>query len=321
MNRGFRWVPLLFPWFILSTALVLRWKGLHLWLSWEAFLLLAFPGYLFPVLTSLFFQKRILVPLLVSLIAAIFLVLIGTVLGVGFPVRDFGPLYIYQTHFIKTARYAGVIYLVLSFGLYRRKKEWFSPEKHLFLSSIWFVFLPALIIYLANGFSDYGGDTTFNGLLPWRILQGEGLTFSREYVAAKGSWGLLEIGNSFLPVFPIGPGFLGMPTALIQYFGSTEPVEHLIAWNQKVTAVWGAALSAALIFQMVYRLGRKLWLSLLLSAAFALGTSQPAISAAVLWQHGPAVFLICLGLFFMVRGQQENSSYYPWRLCPWPSCP
>ena len=109
---------------------------------------------------------------------------------------------------------------------------------------------------------------------------------------------------------------MGLPTALIQYWWSTEPVEHLIAWNQKVTAVWVAALSAALIFQMVYRLGRKFWLSLLLSAAFALGTSQPTISAAVLWQHGPAVFLICLGLFFMVRGQQENKAYYPLAALP-----
>ena len=58
-----------------------------------------------------------------------------------------------------------------------------------------------------------------------------------------------------------------------------------------------AALSAACSFQMIYLLSRKLWLSLLLTAAFALGTTQLTISAAELWQHGPAVLLFCLGLF------------------------
>jgi len=310
-SPGLLWVQLFFPWFILAIAMTLRLKGVHLLLSWESLMVIAFPGYLFLALTSKIFKERILVPLLVALIVATFLVLMGTVLGVGLPIQDFGPELIHQKHFTKTAQYAGLIYLVLAFGLYWRKREWFSPDKHLFLSSIWFVFLPCLIIYLANGHSGYGGDTTFNSLLPWRIIQGEGLFFPKEYVAAKGGWGLLEIGDAYLPTFPMGPGFLGLPTALIQYFWSTEPINKLIAWNQKVTAVWVAALSAAVVFQMVYLLSRKLWLSLILSAAFALGTTQATISAAVLWQHGPAVLLISLGLFFLVKGQQGKRSFYP----------
>ena len=84
------------------------------------------PGYLFLTLTTCFFKKESWCLLLVSLIAATFLVLIGTVLGVGFPVRKLWPAFhFYQTHFIKTARYAGLIYLVLSFGLHRQKKNGF----------------------------------------------------------------------------------------------------------------------------------------------------------------------------------------------------
>jgi hypothetical protein len=316
LNRGIRWVSLLFPWFLLSLGLVLWLKGMHLLLSQEAIMFTIFPGYFYLGLTSRFFKTRALVPLLVFLIAATLLILLGTVLGVGLSVRGFGPPYIYQTHFTRTSIYAGLTYLVLFFALFRKKKEWFSPGDHAFISSMLWVFFPTLIIYLANGFSDYGGDTTFNSLLSWRIVQGEGLIFSKEYVAAKGSWGLLPIGEGFLPTFPIGPGFLGLPTALIQYYWSAEPVDHLIAWNQKVTAAWVAGLSAAVIFQMIYLLGRKLWLSLLLTAAFALGTWQPTISAAVLWQHGPSVLLICLGLFLLVRGQKENPSFYPLAALP-----
>lgn len=310
------WIPLFFPWIVLVLAGTLLLRDRHLLLSWETLLLISFPGYLFLALTSRFFRERLFVPFLVALIMATSGVLIGTVLGVGLPVTGFGPELVYQTHFTKTAHYAGLIYLVLAMGLYWRKKEWFSPERHLFLSSTWFVFLPSLIIYLANGLSGYGGDNTFNSLLPWRIIQGEGFFFSKAYVAAKGSWGLLEVGNAFLPTFPIGPGFLGLPTALIQYFFSPEPIHKLIAWNQKVTAVWVAAFSAAVLFQMVFLLSRKLWLSLLLTAAFALGTTQVTISAAVLWQHGPAVLLLCLGLFFLVKGQQEDPSFYPLSALP-----
>ncbi len=313
---GFQWGSVLFPWLVLSLALGLRLQGRHLYLSWDFFPAMAFPGYLYWGLTSRFFQKKILVPLLVFLIGATFLVLLGTVLGVGLPVRDFGPTFIYQTHFTRTVRYAGLVYLVLSFGLYRNKKEWFSPDRHAFLASMLWVFFPSLIIYLANGFSDYGGDTTFNSLLPWRILQGEGLFFSKEYVSNQGTFGLLEAGEAFLPKFPIGPGFLGLPTALLQYFWSSEEVGRLISWNQKVTAVWVASLSATLIFQMVYILSQKLGLSLLLTAAFALGSTQATISAATLWQHGPAVLLLCLGLFILLKGQRENPGYYPLAALP-----
>ncbi|MGC1403172.1 MAG: hypothetical protein WA974_09620 [Thermodesulfobacteriota bacterium] len=322
-NRGVRritqwplWIPLFFPWVVLILAGTLLIRNKHLLLSWETLLLFPFPGYLFLALTSRFFRERLFVPFLVALIIATFGVLISTVLGIGLPVKSFGPELVYQTHFTQTAHYAGLIYLILAIGLYWQKKDWFFPGRHLFLSSIWLVFLPLLIIYFANWHSGYGGDNTFNSLLPWRIIQGEGFFFSKAYVAAKGSWGLLEAGNAYLPTFPIGPGFLGLPTALIQYFFSSEPVHKLIAWNQKVTAVWIAALSAALIFQMVYLLGRKKWLSLLLTAAFALGTTQLTISAAVLWQHGPAVLLLCLGLFSLVKGQQKDPSFYPLSALP-----
>ena len=315
-GRWFFRIQLFSPWFLLLGAAALYLISGHLMISWEAFILIPFPGYLFLGLISRFFREKLLASILVALIIATFLVLLGTVLGVGLPVRNFGPEKIYQSHFTRTAYYSGLAYLLLALTLYGRKKEWFNPDGHLFLSSIWLVFLPSLIIYLANGYSTYGGDTTFNSLLPWRIIQGEGLFFSQEYAAVNGTWGLLPIGDAFLPTFPIGPGFWGLPTALIQYLGSPEPVNKLIAWNQKVTAVWIASLSAAMLFQMLYLLSRKLWLSLLLTAGFALGTTQVTISAATLWQHGPAVFLLCLGLFFLVKGQQEDRSFYPLAALP-----
>ena len=76
----------------------------HLLLSWETLMLIPFPGYLFLAITSRFFRQRLFIPFLVTLIMATFGVLIGTVLGVGLPVKDFGPELVYQTHFTKTAK-------------------------------------------------------------------------------------------------------------------------------------------------------------------------------------------------------------------------
>jgi hypothetical protein len=309
-------IHLIIPWSLLAFSFGLLVMGRHLLLSWETVVTIGLAGYLLEAVTSRLMREKLMVPLVLFLILICFAILLGTALGVGIPPERFGVELIYQTHYITTAIYAGAAYLVLVIILYRKRKEWFSPDRHLFLSSIWFVFLPLLVVYLSNGLSGYGGDTTFNSLLPWRLLQGEGLSFSKEYVAAKGSWGLLEIGEYFMPTFPLGPGFLGLPTALIQYFFSAEPVPKLIAWNQKVTAVWVAALSAAIIFQVIYLLGRRLWLSLLLTAAFALGTTQATISAVILWQHGPAVLLICLGLYFLVKGQEGSPAYYPLAALP-----
>ncbi|MEW6186578.1 MAG: hypothetical protein AB1585_12660 [Thermodesulfobacteriota bacterium] len=305
------WLQGTIPWLVLILTLWLRLTGRHLLLSGEILPLLSLPGWFYFVLTASFFRGKFLSLLIAASMGLSVIILLATVLGFGIPVKNFGPSYIYQTHFTRTAIYCGLIYLFLSIFLYRQKKAWFSPGKRLCLSSLIIVFFPALIIYLSNGFSGYGGDTLFNSLLSWRILLGEGLRFSKEFAAAHGTWGLLPIRDSYLPTFPMGPGFLGLPTALLQYFFSTEPVELLIGWNQKVTATWMAALSAALFFQAVFLLGRNTGLSLLLTAAFALGSTQPTISAAVLWQHGPTVFLLCWGLLFIIKGQQESPSWYP----------
>jgi hypothetical protein len=304
------------PWLVLFLALGLRLGRRHLLLSWEILPLLSLPGWLFLAYSGSFFRKKLLPSFLALLMTLTVLILLATILGFGIPVKNFGPIYIYQTHFIRSAWYSGLIYFMLSLLLYRQKKNWFYPGKHLFSSSLILVLVPVLIIYLANGFSGYGGDTLFNSLLPWRMLLGEGLRFSREFAATHGTWGLLQAGDSFLPTFPMGPGFLGLPTALLQYFFSKEPVELLIGWNQKVTASLLASLSAAFFFQTVFLISHKPGLSLLLTAAFALGSPQPAISAAVLWQHGPTVFLLCLGLFFIIKGQRQSSSWYPWAGLP-----
>lgn len=315
-SRLIFWIHAGLPWGVFLTALGLRLSGRQLILSWETLLCLALPAWLALAMSTEFIKKRgyeygfALLMVLSVLFAA------ATALGVGWPVQDFGPLYLYQNHFRLPVLYGGALYLLGLAALYRRKKDWLSAKRSPFLSVFFLVFCPFFLFYLSNGYSGYGGDTLFNSLLPWRLLQGEGLSYPREFVAEKGNWGLLLVGDRFLPTFPIGPGFLGLPSALIQYLFSSEPLDRLIAWNQKVTASWVAALSAAVFFRTLFISTGRIRLSLIFTLAFALGSTQTGISAGVLWQHGPAVLLLCLGLFFLVKGLKESPLWLPWAALP-----
>lgn len=306
------------PCLVLALGLFLRGvMGSQLLLSKEALFILFVPGSFLIFFTSRFFQERLLVPTGVTWILLTMGTLVSTLLGFGLSIQRFGPPLIYQKHFTQTALWTGLFYLPAVYALYRKKKEWFSPERHLLLSSLFLVFCPAFIIYSANGYCDYVGDTTFNSQLPWNLLTGKGFYYTKEYVAAHGNFGLQEAGgDKFLPKFPLGPGFLGLPTAFFQYLFSQEEANLLISWNQKVTAVWTAALSAALMYHILYRLSRSGWITGLLTTGYALGTTQLTISAATLWQHGPTVLFLSLGLLFLVKGQEDNPRYLDFSALP-----
>jgi hypothetical protein len=310
------WIHPAVAWTILAGATVLRLHGEQLMLSWEAVMVIGLSGSLLVFLASPIFRKKLFVPAIMLLIAMTIGTLVATDLGIGLPVARFGPTLIYEAQFTETARYAGLTYACLAFLLYLRRADWFLPAKHALRSSLLLVLFPALLVYLANGYTAYGGDTTFNSVIPTRIVRGEGLLFSKDYVASHGSRWLIPAGDAFLPLFPVGSAFLGLPTAWIQHLFDPLPMERAVAWNQKVTAALVASLSAAFLFQALYVCSRKFATSLLLAAGFAFGTTQVTISAAGLWQHGPAVLLISAGLFLLVKGDHEQPAWLPLAALP-----
>ncbi len=256
-------------------------------------------------------REKLLVLGLVLSIALTIGTVVATALGIGLRVHRFGAVLIYEAQFTETARYGGLAYGLLALMLYCVRADWFSPHARPVRAPLLLVFIPSLLVYLANGYTAYGGDTTFNSVIPTRIAIGEGLSFSRDYVASHGNYGLVQTGDHFLPVWPIGAAVFALPTAWIQHLFDAQPLDRAVAWNQKVAAALVASSSAAFLFQAVYGWSRKLGTSLLLAAGFAFGTTQVTISAAVLWQHGPAVLLISAGLFLLVKGQTARPAWLP----------
>lgn len=283
----------------LALALFLWAAGYHLVLAWEGLALLGLPG------LALALARRPLAAILLGL-GAVWALLLTTVLGVGLPPAWFGPPLVGQLHYTYTCGLTALAHGLLLWGLRRRRPAWLSPGQHPVLASLLWVAAPCLLLYLSNGYTVYGGDTTYNGLLAIRLLWGHGLHYDQAWVAAHSGWGLIEAGEGFLPTYPMGPGFLGLPTALIQRLLGGGPEHLLAAWNQKVTASWVAACAAMVMFQLVHRLGGRVGWAALLTAAFALGSSQLGISAATLWQHGPTALCLVLGLYCLLRGLAED---------------
>jgi hypothetical protein len=293
------WGTALAPLAALALGAGLGLAGLHLVLAWESLALLGLPG------LALALARRPLAATLLGL-AAVWGLLLATVLGVGLPPAWFGPPLVQQRHFIYMCGLTVLASAPLYWSLFRQRPAWFRPAEHPVAASLLWVFLPCLLFYLGNGYSVFGGDATYNGLLATRIMGGHGLVYDQAWVDAHGGFGLIEVGRGYLPTYPMGPGFFGLPTALMQLLLGGGPEHLLAAWNQKVTASWVAAAAAMVMFQLTYRLAGRIGLTAILTAGFALGTSQLGICSATLWQHGPVVLLLTLGLYCLLRGLQDQ---------------
>ncbi|MFH1034145.1 MAG: hypothetical protein V1806_06515 [Pseudomonadota bacterium] len=286
---------------VLALAVGLRLAGLHLLLAGETLALLGLPA------LAVFLARRPLMAVLLGL-AGLWGLLLATVLGVGLPPEWFGPPLLQQRHYIYMCALAAPVMALLYWWLYRLRPAWFRPAEHPLANSLLWVFLPCLLLYLSNGYTVFGGDATYNSLLATRLVGGHGLYYDQAWVQGHGGWGLVEVGTRFLPTFPMGPGFFGLPTALLQALLGGGPEHLLAAWNQKVTASWVAAATAMVMFQLAQRLTGRAGLAGLITAGLALGSSQLGISASTLWQHGPVVLVITMGLYCLLRGLHEQAA-------------
>lgn len=180
-----------------------------------------------------------------------------------------------------------------------------------FFFALLFVFLPLFSVYMSNGYISFGGDNFHNSVLPQHILHGGSFPFGDSFIKEYGRAALVKTDKGYIPPWPIGTSLFVFPGATIQYLGNLKPDAMAAAWNQKTTSSLLAALSAALLFYILQILNFSLCCSLLCTYSFALGTSQLNISALTLWQHGPCVFLILLGMTLLLLAERsKNDSYY-----------
>ena len=165
------------------------------------------------------------------------------------------------------------------------------------------VFLVAILVYNANLRYIASFDSLASSLLPFRILSGHGLTLedlkgvppsvSYSIVRSRtGSW------ISFYPVVtPLLVTPLYVPAAAWVARGGDPEIARVLV--EKLVASVVAAGSAAILFLVLLRLTRPRF-ALLLTAAYAFGTSTFTISSQALWLHGTGELLLAACLLFLV---------------------
>jgi hypothetical protein len=170
--------------------------------------------------------------------------------------------------------------------------------------------LCCLLVYNANLRSISAGDTYPARYLPFAILQYHTIFFDPiAKVAAQGRsdlafWMLPRPGGHIMSLYPVVVPVLIAPLYLpavgyLHLRGWTDArLDHVAKVMEKLTASFLAALSASLLYLLLRRRA-KAPIALLLTLAYAFGTTTWVIGSQALWQHGMAELLVIGALLLL----------------------
>jgi hypothetical protein len=167
--------------------------------------------------------------------------------------------------------------------------------------------LVCLGAYLANGrLFPPAGDDVPNRLIPFSILGFGTLTldpFREQVNADPAHYYIQDRRSSVVSLYPVGAAIVALPVYVPCYLwlrarGHDSPA-YLFAASRlagKLAAAAIAAAAAALLFMMLRRrLGAGMAAAIAL--AFGLGSGMWVIASQQLWQQGPGVLCILLGMW------------------------
>ncbi|HEX2831483.1 MAG TPA: hypothetical protein VHW00_00620 [Thermoanaerobaculia bacterium] len=172
--------------------------------------------------------------------------------------------------------------------------------------------LCCMVVYNANLRSISAGDTYPARYLPFAIVQYQTLFLNPiEKVAAQGRpetafWMLHRPDGRILSLYPVVVPVLVAPLYVpaVGYLHargwSDARLDHVAKVMEKLAASFLASLSAALLYLLLLR-RTKPSIALLLTVAYAFGTTTWVISSQALWQHGMAEVLL-IGALLMLTG-------------------
>ncbi len=170
--------------------------------------------------------------------------------------------------------------------------------------------LCCLLIYNANLRSISAGDTYPARYLPFAILRYHTIFLDPvAKVAAQGRgegayWMLHRPDGHIVSLYPvmvpvlIAPLYLPAVAYLHVRGWSDQRLDHVARVMEKLAASFVAALSASLLYLLLRRRA-KASIALLLTLAYAFGTTTWVISSQALWQHGMAELLVIGALLFL----------------------
>jgi hypothetical protein len=169
-----------------------------------------------------------------------------------------------------------------------------------------------LLVYNANLRSISAGDTYAARYLPFAILQYHTIFFDPiAKVAAQGRgdtayWMLHRPDGHIISLYPVVLPALVAPLYLpavgyLHLRGWTDArLDHVAKVMEKLTASFLAALSVSLLYLLLLRRAKPP-IALLLTLAYAFGTTTWVISSQALWQHGMAELLV-IGALLILTG-------------------
>lgn len=170
--------------------------------------------------------------------------------------------------------------------------------------------LCCLLVYNANLRAISAGDTYPARYLPFAILQYHTIFFDPiAKVAAQGRgdgafWMLPRPSGHIISLYPIVVPVLVAPlyvpaVGYLHLRGWTDArLDHVARVMEKFCASFLAALSASLLYLLLRRRARPP-IALLLTLAYAFGTTTWVISSQALWQHGMAELLVIGALLLL----------------------
>jgi len=171
------------------------------------------------------------------------------------------------------------------------------------------VFLACLLVYLANGKTIWSGDTLPARYLPLSILR-EGnfdldeFPFLRDIEKFPRQWFIRYANGHVLSDYPVGAALLALPFYVPSALGTVAAEAHLVEELEKLAAASTVALSAAVLYLTLRRLTTA-GAALVITAAYALGTTSLSESSQALWQHGASQLGLAATLYCLVRGRRE----------------
>jgi hypothetical protein len=166
------------------------------------------------------------------------------------------------------------------------------------------LFLLLLVVYNANLRYIASFDSLAASLLPFRLLEGHGLTLADpSAIPEVARYSIVKSRDgSFVSLYPVVTPLLVtplyVPAVLLKRASPQTNADHLRIFMEKLSASVVMALAAALLYLALRRVTRP-GVAVLLTVAYGLGTSCWTTGSQALWQQTTAQLLftaILLGL-------------------------
>lgn len=178
------------------------------------------------------------------------------------------------------------------------------------------LFFALLLLYTLTLQTSLSSDCIPNAYLPLSVLKHGSISlgFFSELYARGRPYFLVPYGGGLHSIFGIGAPLFALPFYLPFLFRDSTPSFTTLIYVSKLAASFYVSLSAALLFAALRRLTTQRR-ALLITTVYALATPAFCTASQALWQHGPSLFLLSLGIYLLVRGIERP------RWSAWPALP